>query len=72
MKLRDLIKELVNYDMESDVTIHAANGTVPLKIERFHDHQERTEGDTDEPRLTLVCYKSQDPAVEANQSDKGA
>ena len=69
MKLRDLIKELVNYDMDSDVNIHAANGTIPLKIEGFHDHQERTAGDTDEPRLTLVCYESQDPLCEANGED---
>ena len=61
MKLRDLIKQLMNYDMDSIVTIHAANGTVPLNIERFDDHIERADGDTDEPRLTFVCFKSQDP-----------
>ena len=61
MKLRDLIKQLMNYDMDSIVTIHAANGTVPLNIERFNDHIERADGDTDEPRLTLACFKSQDP-----------
>lgn len=63
MKLRDLIKELVNHDMDSDVTVHAANGTVLLRIESIHDHKERTLGDSNEPRLTLVCYKSQEPAA---------
>ena len=60
MKLRDLIKHLINYDMDSIVTIHAANGTVPLNIERFDNHRERAVDDTDEPRLTLACFKSQD------------
>lgn len=68
MKLRDLIKELVNYDMDSDVTIHAENGTQLLDIEGFHDHKERTVGDSEEPRLTLVCFKSQEP-VEANKEN---
>lgn len=62
MKLRDLIKELVNHDMDSDVTVLAANGTHALNIEYIHDHKERTEGDTDEPRLTLMCFKSESPA----------
>lgn len=61
MKLRDLIKELVNHDMDSDVTVHAANGTRLLNIEGIDDHSERIEGDTDEPRLTLMCFKSECP-----------
>jgi len=63
MKLRDLILKLQDYDMESAVKIHSANGTIPLEIKQFHDHQERCHGDTDEPRLTLMCYKEDPPAT---------
>lgn len=63
MKLRDLIKELVNHDMDSDVTVLAANGTHALNIECIHDNKERPVGDTDEPRLTLICFRSEEPAA---------
>ena len=63
MKLRNLIKELINYDMESDVTVLAANGTHVLDIACIHDHKERPVGDTDEPRLTLMCFNSEEPAT---------
>jgi hypothetical protein len=56
MKLRELIEKLNHYDMDSDVTVHAANGTKSLKIKSFNLHTEREMGDTTEPRLTLICY----------------
>jgi hypothetical protein len=56
MKLRELIEKLNEYNMDSDVTVHVANGTKSLEIKSFNPHTEREMGDTTEPRLTLICY----------------
>lgn len=67
MKLKELIIQLLNCDMNSDVTIHAANGTHLLPVMRISDCKERTEGDTDEPRVCIMCYDVQPAATEESK-----
>lgn len=65
MKLKDLIIQLLNCDMNSEVLIHPANGSHMLPAMRISDCKERTEGDTDEPRVCIMCYDQEPCAMEA-------
>jgi hypothetical protein len=64
MKLKELVTKLLEYNMDSEVSVFAANGTIPLDIKSFDDGGERAEGDTGEPRLSLVCFDLEDPLAE--------
>ncbi len=67
MKLKDLIIQLLNCEMNSDVLVHPANGGPMLTPLRISDCKERPEGDTDEPRVCIICYDQEPAATEASE-----
>jgi len=56
MKLRQLVKDLVDHDMDAEIYVHAASGTKFLEIEKLDQCLERALGDTEGSRVVLRCY----------------